>query len=178
MRAERHDARGPAPSAVRVPWRCAFALRAACFGLLLAAGPALAADDAQATRFRLSDANGDGFVDRAEHDAAMRREFGQQDLDHDGFVTLPEYQRWLEHNVAGAQGRRVALPAAATAAVARCYFRMVDSSGDGKLSLDEHLGYTARVFKALDRDGDGRLTLAESKGQPDPKVMGPLPVCH
>lgn len=158
--------------------RLAFPIAAAFAALLALAGPAGASEDEQAARFRRDDANGDGFLDSSEREAAVRREFDETDVDHDGFLTIAEYQRWMELHVRGAGGRRIPLPPAATASVARCYFQMVDSNGDGKLSLAEQEAHTARTFRALDRDGDSRLTLAESKGLPDPKVMGPSPVCR
>lgn len=158
--------------------RLASVIAATLGALLVAFVPAQAAQDEQAARFQRQDTNGDGFLDGSERDAAVRRDFDETDVDHDGFLTIAEYQRWMEHHVRGAEGRRVPLPPAATASVARCYFQMVDSNGDGKLSLAEQQAHAARTFRALDRDGDGRLTLAESKGVPDPKVMGPMPVCR
>lgn len=146
--------------------------------LLVVVVPAHGAQDEQAARFQREDSNSDGFLDSSEREAAVRREFDETDVDHDGFLTIAEYQRWMELHVRGAGGRRIPLPPAATASVARCYFQMVDSSGDGKLSLAEQQAHAERTFRALDRDGDGRLTLAESKGLPDPKVMGPSPVCR
>lgn len=158
--------------------RLASVIAAALGALLVALVPAQAAQDEQAARFQRDDTNGDGFLDSSEREAAVRRDFDDTDVDHDGFLTIAEYQRWMELHVRGAGGRRIPLPPAATASVARCYFRMVDSSGDGKLSLAEQQAHAERTFRALDRDGDGRLTLAESKGLPDPKVMGPSPVCR
>jgi hypothetical protein len=38
---------------------------------------------------------------------------------------------------------------------------MIDTDGDGTLSLDEVQAVHARVFKAADADGNGRLTLEE-----------------
>ncbi len=158
--------------------RLASVIAAALGALLVALVPAQAAQDEQAARFQRDDTNGDGFLDSSEREAAVRRDFDETDVDHDGFLTIAEYQRWMELHVRGAGGRRIPLPPAATASVARCYFQMVDSSGDGKLSLAEQQAHAARTFRALDRDSDGRLTLAESKGLPDPKVMGPSPVCR
>lgn len=158
--------------------RLAFPIAAAVAALLALTAPAGAAEDEQAARFQREDTNGDGFLNSSERDAAVRRDFDETDVDRDGFLTIAEYQRWMELHVRGAGGRRIPLPPAATASVARCYFRMVDSNGDGKLSLAEQQVHAARTFRALDRDGDGRLTLAESKGVPDPKVMGPSPVCR
>ena len=139
--------------------------------LTLAFGVAAATPDAQAERFRSTDSNGDGFVDLAEQRAAVQREFETIDGNRDGFLDQAEYAKHLAASVQGA------LPAQALQSVARCYIRGADRNGDGKLSLDEQQAHGLRFFKALDSNGDGRLTLEESKRPPDPKAIGPQPVC-
>ena len=146
--------------------------------LLAGAWASAAAPDDQEARFHRLDTSGDGFVDRAEHEAGVRADFAQADLNHDGFIDLAEYQRWLEQHVQGAEGRRVPLPPQALRSVARCYIQAVDRNGDGRLALEEKQAHDLRFFEALNRDRDGRLTLAESKAPPDAKAIGPQPVCH
>jgi hypothetical protein len=43
-----------------------------------------------AQRFQRLDANGDGFVDRGEIDAMLKRRFDRMDADHNGTVTAVE----------------------------------------------------------------------------------------
>ena len=43
----------------------------------------------------------------------------------------------------------------------RMIFTLMDSDGDGTLSLEEFQAAHARIFKGMDADKDGRLTLEE-----------------
>jgi hypothetical protein len=48
--------------------------------------------------------------------------------------------------------------------VMRVIFALMDSDGDGTLSLEEFQAAHARIFKAMDVDKDGTLTLEEMQG--------------
>jgi Ca2+-binding EF-hand superfamily protein len=46
----------------------------------------------------------------------------------------------------------------------RIIFALMDSDGDGTISLEEFQAAHARIFKAMDVDKDGTLTLEEMQG--------------
>jgi Ca2+-binding EF-hand superfamily protein len=46
----------------------------------------------------------------------------------------------------------------------RMIFTLMDSDGDGTLSLEEFQAAHARIFKGMDADKDGRLTMEEMQG--------------
>jgi len=48
--------------------------------------------------------------------------------------------------------------------VMRIIFALMDSDGDGTISLEEFQAAHARIFKAMDVDKDGTLTLEEMQG--------------
>jgi Ca2+-binding EF-hand superfamily protein len=43
----------------------------------------------------------------------------------------------------------------------RIMFAVMDSNGDGALSLDEVRDFQQRIFDGVDDDGDGRVTMEE-----------------
>lgn len=140
--------------------------RTALIAALLAV-PALA--ETQEERFRRIDSNGDGVVSHDEHAASIEAEFRARDADGDGAVTIGEYAAHLARETPG-------VPRQATLSVARCYFKLVDGNGDGRLSLAEMRSFDDRVFKWLAGD-DGRMTLDESRQVPPPEVI-PRVVCN
>jgi EF hand len=46
----------------------------------------------------------------------------------------------------------------------RIIFALMDSDGDGTISLEEFQAAHQRIFKAMDNDKDGTLTLEEMRG--------------
>ena len=46
----------------------------------------------------------------------------------------------------------------------RIIFSLMDSDGDGTISLQEFQAAHERIFKAMDANKDGRLTLEEMQG--------------
>jgi hypothetical protein len=48
--------------------------------------------------------------------------------------------------------------------VMRIIFSLMDSDGDGTISLQEFQAAHERIFKAMDANKDGRLTLEEMQG--------------
>lgn len=58
------------------------------------------------------------------------------------------------------------VPAAASAQVAATgdYLELMDTDGDGRVSLDEYLAWMSYAFERMDRDGDGVLSADELPG--------------
>jgi hypothetical protein len=50
------------------------------------------------------------------------------------------------------------------AAMMRLIFILMDTDGDGALSLDEVQSVAERIFNAIDADDDGQVTLDEIRG--------------
>ena len=46
----------------------------------------------------------------------------------------------------------------------RMMFILMDTNGDGGVSLDEFQAAHARIFKAIDANGDGKITVEEVEG--------------
>jgi hypothetical protein len=127
--------------------------------LLLAAGPAFAAPDAEPNNPRPDrpnagvmryDANKDGFVDRSEWDMGQEARFRQLDTDKDGKLSKDEMfarsradDRQLER-----QDR---------------LFRRVDRDRDGFVSKAEFMSQADRNFARCDSDKDGRINTAECR---------------
>ncbi|POR56521.1 EF-hand domain-containing protein [Bosea psychrotolerans] len=120
-------------------------------------------------RFRRIDVDRDGVISHDEHSGNVEAEFRKLDTDGDGAVTVEDYAAELGRKTPGA-------PRVALLSVARCFFRIVDGNGDGKLSLAEMRSFEDRIFKWL-AGSDGRMTLEESEQGPPPEVI-PVPVCN
>lgn len=121
------------------------------------------------TRFRLLDADRDGWIDRPEflRTAVVRsvvagdgfspprtREFESIDLDGDGTITPEEFLR------AALMGRTSAI-AGAAGGPREALFEVVDSDRDGVLSKREFMQAGARDFERSDIDGNGKVTIWE-----------------
>jgi hypothetical protein len=63
----------------------------------------------------------------------------------------------MRHGMMGQGGMMGAFPM-------RIIFALMDSDGDGTISLEEFQAAHQRIFKAMDTDKDGTLTLEEMQG--------------
>jgi hypothetical protein len=122
------------------------------------------------TRFRLLDADRDGWIDRSEflRTAVVRsvvagdsfsppqrpHEFESIDLDGDGSLTPEEFLR------AALMGRTSSI-AGEVGGPRQAIFEVVDSDWDGVLSKREFMKAGARDFDRSDADGDGKVTIWE-----------------
>lgn len=113
--------------------------------------------------FDTIDTDGDGFVSRAEMDAARLERFMALDRNGDGQVDRSELM------VGPGQGRK-GYTAEQTQAVLASY----DHDGDGIITLEEVTEAIERlnVFSGLDTDGDGTLTREEAAGVLDIRPRG------
>jgi Ca2+-binding EF-hand superfamily protein len=107
-------------------------------------------------RMALVDSNRDGLVSADESAAWHEGVFAAFDSDDDEMVTREEYLAGHMGPGYGAGPR-----AAQTAPRKEARFKEMDKNGDGKLTLDEFLGYAAARFKLADADGDGKVTVWE-----------------
>ena len=117
--------------------------------LLCAIAPSAMAQ--QVTIFDLADTNKDGFVDKAEDEAANLKSFKRYDTDGDGRLSQAEM-------AATFQG----LPASEVARGVTANLSLMDTDKDGAISWDEFKRwYSANMFDGLDQDHDGRLSKSE-----------------
>lgn len=113
------------------------------------ASPALA--QAKTTIFDLADKNKDGFVDRAEDEAANLKSFKSYDTDSDGKLSQAEMSAKFK-----------GLPPSEIARGISANLSLMDSDKDGSISWDEFKRwYYENMFSAMDKDHDDRLTKSE-----------------
>lgn len=93
------------------------------------------------------DADGDGFVDRAELTAGVRRSFEAIDTAGAGRLRYIAFADWAERWL----GDRNALPSPFE----------VDRNQDDQVSLDELQDHFSRLFARYDKNGDKRISRAE-----------------
>jgi Ca2+-binding EF-hand superfamily protein len=98
-------------------------------------------------RFRVTDRNGDGKVDREEFHQRTIEVFYFLDTTRRGYLTIDQLQGVVIES-----------------------FRLADRNGDSRLSLEEFLGARHRDFDAADTNRDGVVTYGEveafSKSRP------------
>jgi Ca2+-binding EF-hand superfamily protein len=138
------------------------------FGLVLAAGAALAQDGPQADLgatfgpgpdFATLDANADGLLSEDELTAAGQARFASADTDGNGGLSAAELLAAIE------AARAAALQARVEARVTD-----VDDDGDGLLQLEEiaeRLPSADMVIERLDADADGQISAEEFAARMD-----------
>jgi Ca2+-binding EF-hand superfamily protein len=130
--------------------------------------------------FALMDADGDGNITLQEFQAAHERIFKAMNAKKDGRLTLDEVRAFREGGRRSASaiaaspqqeqrggtmgpgmGRGGMDPGGMGRANMRMVFALMDSDGDGNITLQEFQAAHERIFKAMDANKDGRLTLVE-----------------
>jgi Ca2+-binding EF-hand superfamily protein len=118
--------------------------------LALALTASMSAGDHKAV-FQAMDANGDGNLTRAEHQAYTRSLFQKGDADRDGGITAAEWDV-VAVTIPGEK-----MSAEATAA----QLQKMDTDKDNKVSLSESEACATTAFTEADTNNDGQLTQAE-----------------
>lgn len=91
----------------------------------------------------------------AQQQPGMRGQMMQQDQQQDSGMMGPGMMGQ------GMMGSGMMGPGMMGPGMMRMMLILVDTDGDGALSLQEYQAVHERMFKALDSDGDGRVTLEE-----------------
>jgi Ca2+-binding EF-hand superfamily protein len=101
--------------------------------------------------FEAQDGDGDGSLDEAEAEAAIRQDFADTDVDGDGVLTIDDVQQELDE----ADGGEADQPLSA--------YLPYDSDGDGEITEEEYLAAVQKqTVKQMDADGDGEVTVEEA----------------
>lgn len=95
-------------------------------------------------------------IARQEVIAGVRRQFAAMDANHDGVVTMAEYEAYRA---------RTANAAAESPFdhVGGHWFEHADAAGDGRVTLAEAEARPLRMFDMADADHDGVVSLQEQK---------------
>lgn len=98
------------------------------------------------------DADHDGKVSLAEYEAGRMMQFNRMDADHDGKLSFAEI------DAASAQAAQRGGPMADMMKQRNDALKVADSNGDQSISADEFKAYADAEFKKLDANNDGFLT--------------------
>jgi Ca2+-binding EF-hand superfamily protein len=111
------------------------------------------------------DLDNDGRVSLAEHLAWEKGIFITNDLNGDGYITPEEIsQRAMERYSKMREAGTLKMDDEQFAAIVSAKYVLapdLDTDGDGRISLDEHLAFETRHFKFTDLDNDGYITMEE-----------------
>ncbi|HUD40604.1 MAG TPA: EF-hand domain-containing protein [Dokdonella sp.] len=131
------------------------------------------------TRFRSLDADGNGYVDRAEYDASGTRAFARGDADKNGRIEAADPEPGREAPAAAAGTEMVAAKAASTGAARASgaprrdviampsthtragMLEIYDADGDGAVSREEFDRLRGEAYARTDANGDGRIDAEE-----------------
>lgn len=109
--------------------------------------------DKHAADWKQMDADGDGKISPAEHDAAAKKMFEVMDANKDAKVTADE--------MTAAHAKVTGKKAKAGDMTAADKIKEIDQDGDGALTADEHAAGAKKMFTAMDTDKDGFVTKTE-----------------
>ena len=118
--------------------------------LAFGAGPKAGKPDAE---FTAMDTNKDGKVSAEEHAAAAKKMFDTMDANRDGKVTAAELAA-AHHRVTGKKTKKTDMSATEK-------IKVIDTDGDGILTVEEHAAGSRVMFEKMDTDKDGFLTKNE-----------------
>lgn len=110
--------------------------------------------------FDMLDINHDGKLSFDEISGEYRRMLGAADVNGDSAISVEEFRR---------RGHLI------MSVGAMSMFDMLDTNGDGKLTIDEILAPSQRWFKRYDTNGDGAIDAKELDAQMRPDGRGPGP---
>lgn len=138
----------------------------AAVALTLGAGAVLAQQGNPGQHFLEQwDANADGSVTEAEVVAKRSEVFGMFDQESDQVLSAEEWGLVEEHMAmelaphGPGAGMRMAGPGKAVHEAMTPTFN--DADGDGRVTLEEFVAASARLFPLMDADGDGAVTAAD-----------------
>lgn len=117
----------------------------------------------------LYDGNGDGKVERAEFDQARATQFARTDANGDVRLTQDEYLAEYEDRL----DRHIATQTGGSDTQTRVRFGALDTDEDGKMTFTEYQVSGKRTFDAADRNHDGVVDAADAKLPPPPRPERP-----
>jgi Ca2+-binding EF-hand superfamily protein len=105
--------------------------------------------------FKMMDTNGDGKISAEEHAAGSKKMFEKMDADKNGKVTAAEMEASHEKMTGKKAGQ--------TEMTTADKIKMVDTNGDGEVTLEEYETGAKTTFDKMDTDHDGFVSKAEAE---------------